>query len=84
MSKDNTTYSVRYETKKPNGETKTTTCREVENGFIISIECYYPSSGSGDTYKDSKWETKEYISRVNPFTQEKEDIDLATLVTNYM
>jgi|JI10StandDraft_1071094.scaffolds.fasta_scaffold96381_4 hypothetical protein len=46
------------EIKNKDGSTKTIREREVENGFIISIEIYKPGSKG----KDSQWITKEYIS----------------------
>ena len=58
-----------------NGESKTVTIREVENGFIICIEHYTPGNESKDQPTQSKWDNKEYISPTNPLdkSEKKEE-----------
>jgi hypothetical protein len=80
IKSDNATYSCRYEYKNPDGSTKTISVRECQNGFIICVNKYTPSSGHGDTYKESQYEDKEYISKTNPLMQEKEAPDLQTIM----
>jgi hypothetical protein len=58
--------TFRKECKKEDGSSKTINIEEVENGFIICIETYTPGNKEGETYKESKWEIKKYISDSNP------------------
>jgi hypothetical protein len=67
--------SYRYETKQPDGCTKTINVRQVTNGFVISVQKYTP----GTDGKESKWEDEEYISRVDPFKADEKP-DLQTIL----
>jgi hypothetical protein len=77
-----------------NGESKTVTIREVQNGFIISIEHYTPGNESKDQPSQSKWENTEYISATNPLdkSEKKENksdknvstTDIAKSISSFM
>jgi len=70
-SKENgkTSYTLREE--YDNEESKTVRVREVENGFVISIEhSYYEKEGENRHYKCDE---KQYISKTNPLLEIKED-----------
>ena len=79
MDKATTTVSHSYEVKQPDGSSKSVRVRQVNNGFIICVESYIPSSGSGDSYKESKWHTEEYISTKNPFALNEKEVKAPSL-----
>jgi aconitase B len=72
--------------EQSNGDSVTTRVEKVENGYIITIDTYQRSVYENDKcIKDSKYETKKYISSKNPLEQETEEIEevsLAQLLLN--
>jgi len=64
-----TSYTLREEYE--DNISKSVRVREVENGFIISIEhSYYEGEGNNRQYKCDE---KQYISKTNPLLEIKED-----------
>lgn len=71
---------TRYENTEKDGSRKTVSVEQVENGYVITIDTYTPSSNSGEKYIDSKYECKKYISKTNPFKKEESEMDLASVL----
>lgn len=65
----------------PNGLTKETTIRKIENGYIICKNTYGSDADNGGKYID---ETKEYYSKENPLKtkEENEDEHLGSLLNS--
>lgn len=82
---DNKKTTISYRTENKDGSTKNIEVEEVENGFLITVNTYTPSSGKEDKYVDSKYECKKFISQTNPFAQEATaNMTLADIVSNLM
>jgi hypothetical protein len=68
-SNGRTSYTLREE--YDNEGSKSVRVREVENGFVISIEhSYYEGEGNNRQYHCDE---KQYISKTNPLLEIKED-----------